>query len=207
MKDYETKRLVLDRRAEPFVANTLVFNHRSELRIPAPDGIIPTANNCPHASPGDLLYLGETYQFNPHTETYIHKACHPQIKFGWQQSQHMPPEAARIWLKVKTITIQTLEQVNRFDAHNEGFHTSGRFLRRSDIPDALRHGIQHRDALKAFHAYCEQLGWPRNCQFWVLGIQRISKHHAQTMCGIHNELTNTRQRKPNPSRDNQPLYY
>lgn len=85
--------------------------------------------------PGDILYVRETWQFVPctdcradaacaeHPQTYETQACvydgcylyladYPQVdakKVYWHPSIHMPREAARIFLRVKNVRVERLQ--------------------------------------------------------------------------------------------------
>lgn len=78
----------------------------------------------PPYRPGDILYVQETwcdnidYELYPwEQEKYWHKADEPDKKLtllpewfrGWHPSIHMPREAARIFLRVKNVRVERLQ--------------------------------------------------------------------------------------------------
>jgi hypothetical protein len=92
---------------------------------------------------GDILYVRETWFYEHHMEDrtaeepnlpsgnyshrYIYKADDPDYPVdvgvganGWHPSIHMPKEAARIWLMVKNIRVERLQNMGKMDAVKEG---------------------------------------------------------------------------------------
>lgn len=86
--------------------------------------------------PGDILYVRETwgcYERNWWEAGYfLHKADYPDgvntYEFDghicdlpkWRPSIYMPQEAARIWLKVKDVRVERLQDITEQQAINEG---------------------------------------------------------------------------------------
>ncbi len=94
--------------------------------------------------PGDLLYVRETwcklYYVDPYGYTHYDKPMYyyaadgiPDIelrdadgfleedqRIRWKPSIHMPKEAARIWLQVKSVRREKLQDITIQDCHKEG---------------------------------------------------------------------------------------
>ena len=90
--------------------------------------LIKTAYNPPCQS-GDILYVRETWGEGYEEGTYIYKADDklanlPEFKESskliYHPSIHMPKEAARIWLKVKDVRVERLQEMNPVDVIKEG---------------------------------------------------------------------------------------
>lgn len=90
----------------------------------------------PPYSPGDILWVRETWgkltecnvfpPYEPHQERFIYRADvgdpdHFQAK--WRPSIHMPKEAARIFLRVKDIRVERLQEITEEQAILEGCST------------------------------------------------------------------------------------
>lgn len=75
----------------------------------------------------DIMYVRET--FYEWTDGYVYKAwvspfaqpgsCQKQYE-KWKPAIHMPRSAARIWLKVKDVYIECLQEITDAEAENEG---------------------------------------------------------------------------------------
>lgn len=106
--------------------------------------LIKTAYNPPY-QPGDILYVRETWEHFDccSCEGDEHGNCPKEsqksvlYKYGcgcymyratdeisgdakWRPSIHMPKEAARIWLKVKDVRVERLQEMDCKDAMKEG---------------------------------------------------------------------------------------
>jgi hypothetical protein len=86
-------------------------------------------SRCPYGEPGDILWVRETWQqlpsgFDeiPPENWYIYKASDELSKecTKWRPSIFMPREACRLFLKVKSIRIEQLQDITEEDAGAEG---------------------------------------------------------------------------------------
>lgn len=77
---------------------------------------------CPYGSPGDILWVRESFTFNPIGKTdYLYKADSLVPKFiKWKPSIHMPKEACRLFLKVTNVRVERLLEISEEDARKEG---------------------------------------------------------------------------------------
>lgn len=83
----------------------------------------------PPYQPGVILYVRETWNTNPlydygnELNKYVYKADYDGHagEFGWRPSIHMPKEAARIWLKVKDVRVEHLQDITEEQVDAEGF--------------------------------------------------------------------------------------
>lgn len=72
---------------------------------------------------GDILYVRETWCKNPNYNEYYFKTRPYGIapyKLKWKPSIHMPKEAARIFLKVKDVRVERLQDITEEQAKAEG---------------------------------------------------------------------------------------
>lgn len=140
---------------------------------------------------GDILYVRETWYYESHMEDvvtvkpdllsgrysdrYIFKADCPEYpvnvgagQHGWRPSIHMPREAARIFLRVKNVRVERLQDIRRDEAVREGASPAcavGNFkaIWDSTIP-------KHPNKFKRYPYY-----WNDNPWVWVIEFERISK--------------------------------
>lgn len=131
---------------------------------------------CPYGQPGDILWVRETffdcekYREAPlfmNSDRYLFKAnsdfigCHK-----WKPSIHMPREAARIFLQVKDITVERLQDITGVDALMEGMQWNSQDLR--PIRD-------FQNLWNKIHGLTGPGSWDANPWVWVIKFGRIDK--------------------------------
>jgi hypothetical protein len=158
--------------------------------------------------PGDILYVRETWNINhttPHDPEYVYKADHdcsvyPYSEWSWRPSIHMPKDAARIFLRVKAVRAERLQEISTEDIKREGVEamwlprTKSGYCCESgeegcmDLPcpnrDA-REWLQYREPFITLWdstlkpADREEYGWNANPWVWVIEFERITKEEAE----------------------------
>ena len=83
----------------------------------------------------------------------------------WRPSIHMPREAARIWLKVKEVKVQRLQEITNDDAKAEGVTCA-----------TDNSGMMHRHKFRALWDSITdaQTSWEANPWVWVIVFERRS---------------------------------
>ena len=131
---------------------------------------------------GDVLYVRETWCSRYDGEKYFYLAdkCTKReekklLDYGevkWRPSIHMPKEAARIFLKVKDVRVERLQDITEKQAEDEGI----------DEGWALYDG--YADAREKFaelwdstikKSDIEKYGWNANPWVWVIEFERCEK--------------------------------
>ena len=147
---------------------------------------------------GDILYVresvfqgvghyldvsGETVSVLTHDYEYyadgLHEKDHWKDKYEreWMHrrpSIHMPKEAARIWLKVKDVRVERLQEMWASDVPKEGLrfnrpHTADEML--SDFSELWNSTIKKSDI--------DRYGWDVNPWVWVIGFERCEKPESE----------------------------
>lgn len=125
---------------------------------------------------GDILYVRETWNwYNDEcgNKRYIYRADYgEEYKSGyWKPSIHMPKEAARIFLKVKDVRVERLQDITDEGAYREGagdkdviYQTGARVLEFAKIWDST---IKKTDM--------ERYSWSANPWVWVIEFERCEK--------------------------------
>lgn len=166
-----------------------------------PDGpVLYGSNNIPVAKApyhaGDILYIRETWARTPDLfdefPQYLYRADYSEndLHMGegnnetttdfpacvkWRPSIHMPKEAARIFLRVKSVTAQRLRDMVLGDVLNEGIQEAETYeetwnrwhkLWDSTVP-------KHPNKFKSYPFY-----WQDNPWVWVIKFERISREIA-----------------------------
>ena len=142
---------------------------------------------------GDILWVRETWAtvssgIIEYKATYIEpytgstEIDHIGKKITWRPSIHMPREAARIFLQVKNVRVERLQDITEEDAKAEGCHERllndgwkniGKLTARDDF-------IMLWEYLNAKHGY----GWDTNPWVWVIEFERITEEEAERLEGI-----------------------
>ncbi len=140
---------------------------------------------CPYGSPGDILWVRESFTFNPIGKTdYLYKADSLVPKFiKWKPSIHMPKEACRLFLKVTNVRVERLFEISENDAALEGV------LCDVEIPVNFKKLYYYRDytgntsgcadARSSFMTLWKKINgessWKSNPWVWVIEFERIEK--------------------------------
>ncbi len=130
---------------------------------------------------GDIVYVRETW--SEWTGGYLYKAWtdpFPQpgasTLMKWHPSIHMPKEAARIFLKVKDVRVERLQDITEKQAETEGINGS----------EALYDG--YIDAREKFaelwdstikKADIDRYSWSANPWVWVIEFERCEKPEGE----------------------------
>ncbi len=135
----------------------------------------------PRYATGDILWVRETFCEVPYEHNhvpikggyitipkYAYKADSERDYTGiWKPSIHMPREAARIFLRVKTVRVERLQDITEEDAIAEG------------MSKTLVDGVVFISAKGNFHVFWDSLnikrgyGWDTNPWVWVYEFERV----------------------------------
>lgn len=126
----------------------------------------------------DVLYVRETW--SEWTGGYIYKAWispFPQVGSGivkWHPSIHMPKEAARIFLRVKNVRVERLQEIDIRGIRNEGL--SSMAVHAGDMEIALEewkilwNSTLGRKGTPEYYAN----SWSGNPYVWVIEFENIN---------------------------------
>ncbi len=140
--------------------------------------------------PGDILYVRETwyYEWHMHDRTegepdlpggkysqrFIFKADQPDYpvdigvgRHGWRPAIHMPKEAARIFLRVKGVRAERLQEITEDGAVAEGILPKGGNFAIDDFESLWDSTIKPKDR--------DKYGWEANPWVWVIEFERVDK--------------------------------
>ena len=174
--------------------------------------LIKTSYKPPY-QPGDILYVRETFDYlegwkigDPGIEgKFFYRAdgdLRPVSWRGnWRPSIHMPKEAARIWLKVKGVRVERLQDITEEQAKAEGireyskdgnlykyavtddwwidYHNKHRksFLGSwwQDMPRTASEAFSYLWNYTIKKSDLERYGWDANPWVWVIEFERCEK--------------------------------
>jgi len=119
----------------------------------------------PPYRPGDILYVRETWFEYAGQYVYKATAAQPELWNGmWRPSIHMPKEAARIFLRVKSVHPERLQSITRNGAISEGCNAAVPIVEFSILWDST-----------VKPAARERWGWKANPWVWVIEFERYER--------------------------------
>ena len=158
--------------------------------------LIKAAYNPPY-QPGDVLYVRETWSpVFVVPRRYLYKVgCEEaeNLPIKWHPSIHMPKEAARIWLKVKDVRVERLQEITEEQTEAEGFQFTPPCLSKvsedsyCDLDGPCTNKIKYCD-MSAGELFgkvlwdstikksdLDRYGWDANPWVWVIKFERCEK--------------------------------
>lgn len=180
----QTRRVIKDKLLQDPVAFSLFFE--------AINGIVPSDRTIEQylletlKSPyeiGQELWVRETWGYNPDYPNLMTHICYKADKgheydgIKWKSPIHMPRAAARIFLKIKDIRIEKLQEISEEDAKAEG-------VRQNKL--AKLFGLNYEKDEWTFTAAKESYqslwnkingkdAWEQNPYVWVIEFEIIKK--------------------------------
>ena len=135
---------------------------------------------------GDILYVRETF-IQAAAHTFWYKADDNSWMpegLHWRPSIHMPKEAARIWLKVKDVLVERLQDITEDGAKAEG----------ANWKNGKNVGWEEKMNRTAIERFAEiwnstikksdidRYGWDANPWVWVIEFERCEKPKEVDLC-------------------------
>ncbi len=146
----------------------------------------------PPCNTGDILYVRETWSFDTGDDVdeigtgyFAYKADdlhHPDCK--WRPSIHMPKEAARLFLRVKSVLVERLQDITEEQARAEGAIPFCISVDSEDTPDSERTWHELGPAIPDFIRIWDSTikpddlflyGWDANPWVWVIEFERCER--------------------------------
>ncbi|PWL71023.1 MAG: hypothetical protein DBY27_03095 [Clostridiaceae bacterium] len=140
--------------------------------------------------PGDILWVRETWYQD--TERYMYRADYSktekfyrngkEVTVKWRPSIHMPKDAARIFLQVKNVRVERLQDVGY-----EGCKAEGIWDDYKTHSEKYHENLAERAYPVVFSEFWDctikkqllpRYGWDANPWVWVIEFERISKEAA-----------------------------
>ena len=149
----------------------------------------------PPYQPGDIMYVRETWGYDKNN--WIYKANYTAAELDriacitrWHPSIHMPKDAARLFLRVKDVRAERLQDITDESAMEEGVR--GFFLGMGESGYAVSADSKtfYEGPVGAFAnlwnstikpADMETHGWRANPWVWVIEFERISREEKDCM--------------------------
>lgn len=145
----------------------------------------------PPYQPGDVLYVRETwtndklifgknvvsnYHYKADGNMQVFDVMGREVAYKWKPSLHMPKEAARIFLKVKEVRVERLQEMNLDAFLDEGITIPPRafndpenaYGQAKDIFSALWNSTVKKSELGMY-------GWDANPWVWAIELEMCEK--------------------------------
>lgn len=148
---------------------------------------------CPFGKKGDVLWVRETW-FSTRFDCNELLACgvtsHIRYKAdgnydpkkdcvgrSWKPSIHMPKDAARIWLRIKDVRVERLQDISERDAMREGIESvDGGAHWKNYVQDDISSFVCPSHSFESlWHSINGADSWKANPWVWVLEFERIEK--------------------------------
>ena len=128
---------------------------------------------------GDVLWVREAWAEMPYGIVYRADGKKPEgwdSDDRWRPSIHMPREAARIFLKVKDVRSEHLQQITDKDAEREGVSC---FYPGTDmvVPETMNFITVWDDTIKP--SELDIYGWEADPIVWVIEFEKLEGYHAK----------------------------
>ena len=137
---------------------------------------------CPYGQPGDILWVRETWQvsesYTVSDNEYIFKADEiGENEIPWKSSIHMPKVACRLFLKIKSIRVERLNDIEYYGAKAEGVFES------PESTDVYKNYLD-RDTwfghpVPSFQSLWQSINgpesWEANPWVWVVEFEKCDK--------------------------------
>ena len=145
---------------------------------------------------GDVLYVRETWCSRYDGEKYFYLAdkCTKReekklLDYGevkWRSSIHMPKEAARIFLKVKDVRLERLQDITEKQAESEGLKFKAMYCPKDDTfveiqNPSIDSGATYKNGFAKIwnstikKSDIEKYGWNANPWVWVIEFERCER--------------------------------
>lgn len=121
---------------------------------------------CPYGTPGDRLWVKETWAENDPPSGYLYSATDSVVGgLKWRPSIFMKRDASRITLEIVSIRVERVQAISRGDATCEGCP----FPNMADGPNPKWWFRDLWDSINAKRGY----GWDANPWVWVIEFKRV----------------------------------
>lgn len=139
----------------------------------------------PPCNKGDVLWAREAWYKD--AGRYMYRANYNkdekfyrngrEVEIRWRPSIHMPKEAARIFLRVKEVQVERLQDIKNYECVDEGAVKKPNITKRGDL---VLHNRYREEFAQLWDTTIKpedlgKYGWDANPWVWVIEFERIEK--------------------------------
>ena len=144
----------------------ILSGDKSQMRIPVRQSSETDGDSSPPYSVGDILGIKETWAYVDGKYVYRADSENETKKILWVQSNRIPEEAIRLFLSIRAIRQERLQDISDNDIREEGVWLPGvidpRFAFSDKWDMSLSKPMRNR------------YSWDDNPMVWVLEFDRVS---------------------------------
>lgn len=200
----QTRRVIKPQLSSKILGGVTIQGYGNEFHFPTYDTEYPVeVRKCPYGAHGDLLYVREKwgvdrikvgdgyeypnvlYRADSTTKLIICDEVwdyYEKDNFKWRPSIHMPKAFARIWLRVKDVRVERVQDISQDDAIAEGIDMESEHASLCiNIEDAGYDNdlVRGSAAFTIFKTLWNSInekrgyGWDTNPWVWVVEFERV----------------------------------
>lgn len=133
---------------------------------------------------GDVLWVRETFTNSEEYPFIFYKADADDVSIKWKPSIFMPKKACRLFLQVKSVRVERLQDITEEDAIAEGIKPSEDFAGLYFLYGSTKNygritRTDYVEPIKSFHSLWLSINgptsWVKNPWVWVIEFEKIEK--------------------------------
>lgn len=145
-------------------------------------------DTCPYGQPGDILWVRESFNYgnigNGMQPFYRADNERPHgYSTPWKPSIHMPKSACRLFLKVKSVRVERLQDISEEDAISEGIKPTGYFdFYENYLSEGYTDLVPYESFKSLWQSINSPASWEANPWVWVVEFERVERPGG--FCGL-----------------------
>ena len=137
----------------------------------------PEVIKCPYEV-GDVLWVRETFTNSEEYPFIFYKADADDVSIKWKPSIFMPKSACRLFLQVKSVRVERLQDITEEDAIAEGIER----IKKDGMLSFRSYAVKHDACVYPYvsfqtlwHKINGPTSWVKNPWVWVIEFEKIEK--------------------------------
>lgn len=140
-------------------------------------------DKCPYGQPGDILWVRETFQFSLNPNEFVYKSdtdnpIYLDKNWKWKPNIYMPKTVCRIFLKVKSVRVERLQDISEQDAIAEGapqgIYREGPNVEKGEFQLEYNNHASYKDGFRfIWQTINGRQSWIDNPWVWVIEFERV----------------------------------
>ena len=173
-----TRRVVKPQKEEMRIGTYITGFNKKVIGACSSNGFVTVS---PH-QPGDILYVREAWSITDNLwngmDMILYRADYNGNQYSnirWRPSIHMPKEIVRIFLRVKDVRVERLQDITEKQAQAEGFYKGWKATEHSSMALTAKQAFMWTWDYTIKPADRIIYGWLPNPWVWVIEFERCEK--------------------------------